>query len=90
MFVKILQCFGWWKIFIASIHNVSRVIGIFHVSCPFRVSAEGISSPRFFAFMGYQSTEVRHYRDWVQGVVPHPMDIDVSEWLWRLWKEEAK
>jgi peptide/nickel transport system substrate-binding protein len=40
--------------------------------------------------MAYQSTEVRHYKDWVQGVVPHPMDIDVSEWLWRLWKEEPK
>ncbi|GAK57817.1 extracellular solute-binding protein family 5 [Candidatus Vecturithrix granuli] len=41
-------------------------------------------------FMAYQSTEVRHYRDWVQGFVPNPMDIDVSEWLWRLWKEEPK
>jgi peptide/nickel transport system substrate-binding protein len=36
----------------------------------------------------YQSTEVRHYRSWVQGFVPNPTDTDVSEWFFRLWKEE--
>ena len=38
-------------------------------------------------FTAYQSTEVRHYRDWVHGFVPNPMDIDVAENLWTLWKE---
>ena len=38
----------------------------------------------------YQSTEIRHYRDWVQGFIPNPTDTDVSEWFFRLWKEEEK
>jgi peptide/nickel transport system substrate-binding protein len=38
----------------------------------------------------YQQTVVRHYRDWIQGFVPNPMDDDAAEWLYRLSKEEAK
>jgi peptide/nickel transport system substrate-binding protein len=36
----------------------------------------------------YQTNLIRHYRDWVQGFVPHPMDTDAAEWLYRLSKEE--
>ena len=36
----------------------------------------------------YQNTDIRHYRDWVQGFVPNPQDDDAAEWLWRLSKEE--
>ncbi|PIE31751.1 ABC transporter substrate-binding protein [candidate division KSB3 bacterium] len=35
----------------------------------------------------YQGTDVRHYRDWVQGFVPNPQDMDASEWLNKIWKE---
>jgi peptide/nickel transport system substrate-binding protein len=35
----------------------------------------------------YQNTDIRHYRDWVQGFVPNAQDSDASEWLWRLSKE---
>ena len=38
----------------------------------------------------YQNTDIRHYRDWVQGFVPNPQDDDASEWLFQLSKEEAK
>lgn len=37
----------------------------------------------------YQGTEVRFYRDWIQGFVPNPLDAGDTEWLYRLWKEEA-
>ena len=36
----------------------------------------------------YQSNLYRFYRDWVRGFVPHPMDADAAEWLFRLSKEE--
>ena len=38
----------------------------------------------------YQNTDIRHYRDWVQGFIPNPQDGDASEWLWRLSKEEVQ
>ena len=41
-------------------------------------------------FCVFQNTTVRHYRDWVQGFVPNPMDGDDSEWFYRLSKEEVK
>ncbi|MBD3306238.1 ABC transporter substrate-binding protein [candidate division KSB3 bacterium] len=36
----------------------------------------------------YQTNLIRHYRDWVQGFVPNPMDTEAAEWLYRLSKEE--
>ncbi len=34
----------------------------------------------------YQSTEMRFYRDWVQGVVANPLDAGDTEWIHRLSK----
>lgn len=42
------------------------------------------------ALMIYQGTDVRFYRDWVQGFVPNPQDGQASEWFGQLWKEEPK
>lgn len=36
----------------------------------------------------YQTKLIKHYRDWVQGFIPNPMDTDAAEWLYRLSKEE--
>lgn len=38
----------------------------------------------------YQSTEVRFYRDWIQGFVGNPLDAGDTEWLFRLSKEEPQ
>jgi peptide/nickel transport system substrate-binding protein len=38
----------------------------------------------------YQTTEMRFYRDWIQGFISNPLDAGDTEWLYRLWKEEPK
>jgi peptide/nickel transport system substrate-binding protein len=35
----------------------------------------------------YHETIYRFYRDWVEGFVPHTLDSDAAEWLFRLSKE---
>lgn len=35
----------------------------------------------------YQPTLVRHYKDWIKGVITNPLDDDAAEWLFQLRKE---